>query len=682
MRTQLPDSVTRMEETAFGDVADLIAQARGEGPPKDRRQVQLILGRWDSASLLRDLAQEGIATEAQRLDADEILIQVVPERDTPVAVAAGGSPRAACHAAYLLLERVLGFGFFLVGDQIPDLRTWKPQAMKLRTKPAMKHRLFLTHPFFAGPWRYCCRLWGEAEWRHMIDWMRRKRFTHMVSYHDEGGYLWGDAFIDAFPKARTRDHEGFVMDPDRRTELNRHIFRYAADSGVSIAYRFMYSVLPQSYAKTRPDLVLHPQPTNSVSVCPGDPECQDIMELFWGHILEKHPPADDQLYLISAYGHRQTTCEHIRDRSVPALDAVRVLSNLDPDGRVFIDAPTTPDPEENWEEWRSLFRALPPEVGVVDWDSGIRSEDDWGGLASGDRPWMPLVHVSRTGHYPPVSVTAKGAELHGVWSEAKAGGACGAIAMNVLANTSSNLSDYAAELGWNADLEPADHRLDYARRRYGAYWAEGMARAYDRMGASLVPELSLPLSERSMEQRIRMAEEAGELDKEWLRGWINTASEWLECACSARSFAMASLPDDEAALPARFMSETAYVEWRALGILALLRSHMANGAGEAGRLVSEAVDRLRALSRSYDTPDLRMAGIPELAKEAEVRLTRWFLEDWRRVGEGSPRYGAKAWLIPALEYFREYEAAVLTAGPDYGRKEAERALELMGPAPY
>lgn len=121
----------------------------------------------------------------------------------------------------------------------------------------------------------------------------------MVCYHDEGSYLWGRAFYDAFPQARTRDNNGFVMHPERRTDLNRRIFRYAQDSGVEAAYRFMYSVLPQSFARVRPNLALHPQPTNSVSICPGEPVCSSAMKRFWTSILDAHPPVEEQLYLVA-----------------------------------------------------------------------------------------------------------------------------------------------------------------------------------------------------------------------------------------------------------------------------------------------------------------------------------------------------------------------------------------------
>lgn len=674
MRTCLPDAVTRVEETAFGDVADLIVEAQGGEGPERTAQVQLILGRWSTASLLRELAGDRVSEECRHLAADEIYLRVLSDANPPVAIALGGSPQAACHAAYAFLEKVLRFGFFLVGNRIPDLNLWRPEPVLIRMRPALSRRLFLSHPFFAAPWRYCCRLWGEDQWRHTIDWLRRKRYTHLVSYHDEGGYLWGRIFGDTFPEARTRDNAGFVMEPDRRTELNRQVFRYAQDSGLSIAYRFMYSVLPQSFAQAHPELVLHPQPTNSVSVCPGEPECASIMEQFWTAILETHPPTDDQLYLVSTYGHRQLTCEHVRDRTVPALDAVRVIRRLDPDARVFVDAPNSPDPEANAREWESLQRVLPADVGIVDWDSGLRAVEDWGGLAGGQRAWMPVVHLSRTGYYPPVCATIKEEQLHALWLEASEGGASGVIAFNVLANTSSTLTDYAAELGFDPTLQPDTHRLDYACRRYGPQAADGMSRAYRRFLAGLVPELSLPLSRRSLEQSILRAAQAGELNEAWLCEWVRRADEWLESACTARSLAMGAVKDDEDPIPSRFMQETAYVEWRALGILALLRAHMASSPQEAGKLVTEAVRRLRALARTYDRPDLRIADIPELARRNGVRLTRWFLSDMRAVGGSSPEYGAKAGLIPALEDFVQYEAVVLAAAPEAAQEEALRLL--------
>lgn len=84
--------VTRVEESAFEDVSSLIIEARGEGPADGRSAVQLILGRWDTAPLLRRLGDDTTLDDCNRLHPDEIYLRVIPDEDPPTALTIGGSP--------------------------------------------------------------------------------------------------------------------------------------------------------------------------------------------------------------------------------------------------------------------------------------------------------------------------------------------------------------------------------------------------------------------------------------------------------------------------------------------------------------------------------------------------------------------------------------------------------------
>jgi len=678
MKLVLPDRIESPEDVVYADVEDLLTQAAGS-PVCHRREdpsePRIVLGRLGSSEPIHRLVESGAVPDPGLLMPDEILVHAVEGAGPPTVLATGGSPRAAGHAAYHLLEHVLGFGFFPVSDRIPDLGAWTPKTMSVRLRPAFKERLFLTHSFFAGPWRYCCRTWDADEWENLLTWVRRKRFTGIVCFHDEGSHMWGRAFFDAFPEVGRRGNlPGFVMDPDQRTDTNKHVFRFAREGGLRVVYKLMYSVLPNVFARAHPELTLHPQPTDSVSVCPGGPECLDIMRAFWEAVLETHPPEKEQVYFVSPYQHRRPTCEHVRGRGIPCLDAVELVTELDPDARIFVDTPCSPDQDLNRREWQDLAPLLPAGAGVVDWDSGLRTQEVWPELAAGHRSWMTTVHVSRTGLYPPVSVTIKPPQMREFWRAAREAGAEGVVTFNVLANSSTHLCDYAAELGWDPDLDPDEHMRGYCVRRYGAFASLAMKRAYQRMTASLVPALCLPQAPRSGERQLRRALDDGHLTDEWLRQRIGEANAWLEGACSARAFAMAYVPDDEAAIPGRFLKECAYVEWRSLGLLALLRSHKTHDPHEAAKLVVEAVERLRNLAQAYEQPDLSMEGVAGLGHTRGLRYTQWFLSDWRAVGGDAADYGGKAWLIPALEHFPDYEQAVLDAAPDAARA---LAIELL-----
>jgi len=678
MKLVLPDRMESPEDVVYTDVEDLLTQAAG-APVSHRREdpaePHIVLGRPGTSEQIRRLVELGAIPDPALLTPDEILVHGVLGSGPPTVVATGGSPRAAGHAAYHLLEHVLGFGFFPVSDRIPDLGSWAPRPLSVRLRPAFKERLFLTHSFFAGPWRYCCRTWDADEWENLLTWVRRKRFTGIVCFHDEGSHMWGRAFFDAFPEVPKRGSlPGFVMDPDQRTDLNRHVFRFARESGLRVVYKLMYSVLPNVFAQAHPELALHPQPTDSVSVCPGGPECVDIMRAFWEAVLQAHPPEREQIYFISPYQHRRPTCEHVRGRCVPCLDAVELVTELDPDARVFVDTPCSPDSEHNRLEWDDLATLLAAQTGIVDWDSGLRGGDGWAELKARHRPWMATVHISRTGLYPPVSVTIKSPQMREFWRDAREAGAEGVVAFNVLANSSTHLCDYAAELGWDPDLEPAEHLRGYCVRRYGAFASLAVMRAYQRITESLVPALCLPQAPQSAERQLRRALDDGLATDEWLRQRISEANAWLEGACTARAFAMAYVPDDEAAIPSRFLKECAYAEWRSLGILALLRSHRAGDPREAAKLVAEAVERLRNLAQAYEQPDLSMEAVAGLGQARGLRYTRWFMSDWRAVGGDSQDYGGKAWLIPALEHFPDYEQAVLDAAPGQAK---DLALELL-----
>lgn len=680
MQVILPDSSTPGEEVAFDDLVALLSRATGRPVAEHRGRLHpgggpaFLVGRLEHSPALRALEDPDLVS-LYSAGRSEILVKTLPENQPPVIVATGVSARAAADAVYCLLEDVLGFGFFPEQEQVPDLSAWQPHPLRVQARPTFEERLYATNAFWAAPWRYCSRLWDESEWESLIVWLRRKRFTGLVCYNDEGGHLWGRAFFDAFPEVpRKGALRGYVMDPDRRTELNHSIFRLARANGLNVAYKLMYSVLPDLIADAHPELLLHPQPTDSVAVCAATPECPDMMRRFWSRILQLHPPEERQLYIVCPYHHRAPVCEHVRSRSLPALDAVGLLRDMDPDARIYLETPCGLDPEANAREWSDYRSQIPGDVGVVDWASGLEEPGPRPDQVGCGPSWLTTIHLSRPGLYPPVSASITPERMQAEWSEVTRLGAAGVIVTNLIANSSTYLCDYAAGLNWNAGLRPDTHLLAYGRRRYGARAAEGMARAYAHMAHCLVPELTLPGASLSLERQLVDLAADGGVTREWLAEQIADVSGWLEAACSARAIALEALEDDEATIPERFMRESAYAEWRCLTILALLRAHKSVSPVEAAELVVEAVDHLRALAARYRYPDLCMEGIRQLAKERGVVYTPWFYENWRLVGERKGDAEQRAWLFPTYEYFPEYERAVLAAAPEHVR---EAALNLL-----
>lgn len=680
MQIILPNASEPEEEVAFDDLASLLARALGRPVARHRGRIHpaggaaIVVGRLDQSPCLRAL-EDGDLAAVYSAEPGEILVKVLPDLPVPIILATGMSPRASVDAIYCLLEEVFGFGFFLEGEWIPDLAAWRPRPVRIRRRPAFEDRYFTSNAFWAAPWRHCPRLWDDQEWIQLIEWLRRKRFTGLVCYNDEGGHLWGRAFFEAFPDVpRRQSLRGFVMDPERRTELNQRVFRHARGNGLQVVYKLMYSVLPDLIREARPDLLLHPQFTDSVAVCAATPECPDMMRRFWTRILQLHPPAEEQTYIVCPYAHRMPVCEHVRGRSLPALDAVSLLRSLDPDARIYLETPCGLDVDANAREWLDYRREIPGDVGVVDWASGLEEpgpRPDQVGFAA---RWLTTIHLSRPGLYPPVNASLSPAEMQAEWSEATHEGASGVIVSNLIAKSSSRLADYAAALNWDPDLPPDTHLLDYAKRRYGENCAEGMAHAYGHLGRSLVPELTLPGAAASLERSLADRVERGDVPTDWLHARIASVNGWLEQICSARAAVMRTVPDDEATMPERFLRECAYVEWRCLTCLALLRAHRVTSPVEATELVVEAVDHLRALAARYRTPDLSMGGIRRFAKSRGIVYTEWFLENWRKVGERKGEPEQRAWLFPTYEYFPEYEKAVLRAAPAHVRTAAENLI--------
>lgn len=683
MQVLLPGRSTTEEDLAFADLADLLSRATGvQVRPHLSAHLggvrpAIVVGRAGESPLVRSLCMGECMHDIEDLAPDEILVHAVPDSDPPAVVVTGGSSRAAVDAIYVLLEEVLGFGFFPEGERIPNLRQWVPGPLHLRLRPAMRERLFLTHPFWAAPWRYCSRLWDANEWEALILWLRRKRFTGLVCFHDEGSHLWGKAAcIWPLPKAKGRDAlRGFVMPPDQRTALNTRVFHLARSRGISIVYKLMYSVLPDVYAETRPDLPFHPQRTDSVAICAASPECPRAMRTFWERILALHRPEEKQMYIVCPYQHREHVCEHVHDRTVPALDAIEIIRSLDADARIYIETPCGPDREANLREWSELRECLPSGVGAVDWSSGLKEPEPGSEFDGFGGPWMTTIHLSRPGFYPPANAALTPEQMQSMWATARDKGAEGVVVFNVLANTSSYHCDYAAALSWDPSITSEQHLPRYARRRYGEGPADGMVLAYKHMSRALVQELTLPGAPNSLEKTLAAADPKAPGHCEAMRRELERVNEWLEATCSARTAASEALKrNDEELLPQRFLRETAYVEWRCLGLLALLRAHLANSPTEAASLVVESVRHLRRLGWSYHYGDLAMSQIRERAREGRIRYTEWFLANWRDVGRRWITEVPRSWLLPTYEYFEDYERAVLAAAPEHVREMARALL--------
>jgi hypothetical protein len=139
-------------------------------------------------------------------------------------VLAGAKPYSCLYAAYHLLERHLGCGFFEDGDQVPKAATVQVGAINDVCKPRFSWRVYVTIMEYAYSGM---RWWDWDQFKAWVDWMVKKRFNlwYPCRLHSYTG-------IGALAAAKLGVPIPLTEYQRQRQELMRRVFAYARERGI------------------------------------------------------------------------------------------------------------------------------------------------------------------------------------------------------------------------------------------------------------------------------------------------------------------------------------------------------------------------------------------------------------------------------------------------------------------
>jgi hypothetical protein len=636
--------------------------------------------RQDNSAIDDALKATGATTK--QLGNEGGLIHSLAVGDKLLVILTGDTPRGACHAAYSFLEQEVGIGFFIDGDRIPRPESIALKQLHREEIPVVPIRGIFYHYIWKHPHANNWRLWSWERWQSALDWMRRKRFNVLPIFHDEGGYLWGDVIFKAFPEIKKNDKTlaQFVVDPTWRTELNHKIFQHARASGIQIAYNLFYSQVPEFFADFHPELKYHPLNMRNLGISAQQPQCKEIMRRYWKAILETHGIDNSHLYFICPYAHEKPLPEYYPNHNAPALQAIDVVKELDPQARIFMESwcwkyrhereaeKTIPLLTSNAnKEWEVFDKELPRDIGVAEWDLKRMHESLPAGFNG--RPYVQLTHTTMEGQWPPQTARTHPQWMINFFGNAIDHGAQGVLVFHILANTNEILADLSERVCWKRRPEVKEFYGDYARRRFGPDTAAAMAQSIELFcdsvdlgaGPSAPYNFSLALSFpgffRSAESHLAECQETGEARKKWLQDRITLME--AKAAIAARAIlsarSVAAQMHDEPFFD-RYMFELDYVAGRFEGIIQLYRAHLV--AGENPELAEQHFQRALAAFRSVKElfrhdKGYHMSAIQEL--EPTVPFTAGFLADWETRGYWEPR---SRWFHIVWERMNEFERIV------------------------
>jgi hypothetical protein len=608
----------------------------------------------------------------------------------------------ASHAVYSFLEKEVGIGFFIDGDQVPQLDGVRLNGIDRIETPAVSIRGLFFHYIWKHPHANCWRLWSWEGWRNSIDWMRRKRFNTLPLFHDEGGYLWGDVIFKAFPEIPQNDEtlSQFVVDPAWRTELNKRIIAYARESGIRIAYNLFYSQVPEFFADFHPELKYHDLNMRNVGISAIQPECKQIMKRYWKAILDTYGIDDSHLYFVCSYRHERNLPPYYEDHNEPTLQALEVLKELDPQAQMFIESWCWKYKHEKTEErtielltanvgknWKAFDRGIPKEVGVVEWDLHRNHGDGLPEVFEGRR-YLQLVHTNMEGWWPPSTTRNPPQWLVDYFAKALQNRAEGFLFFHIQAGNTEINADLAAALSWTPKLDLDHFYRDYARRRFGEEAAAPLAESLRLFcdvadfGATsktrdVFVTLSFPGFDGSAETQLRDALTRPVTErKRWIQERLQEIGKKAELAGKALLMARSAAPTlTSQEFYQRHLWELDYLAARFEGITSLYKAHLCDGA-QAELLFERAVNAFGQIKELFrHRKDYHMSEIRNL--EPDVPYTAAFLRDWETRGFWEPR--SKSFHV-VWERIPEFEQLLLSLRPSrtnaLTRNRAEEATVL------
>jgi hypothetical protein len=685
------------ERAASGDLADCILQMVGQRPLLVRGAADLAaveaeaifaIGTPDSNPLIARQTQSG----ADRLALDGLgpqgfAVQSGQLDGKPVLALAGQTGVAAMYATSTYLEKACGVGFFNDGNRVPPMAALPITGLSYRETPHFQQRVWLHHAVWTRPYDRSFRLWAFDDWKRLIDWMRRKKLNALNLFHDEGTYLWGDAIFRAFPEIpkNTQTLQHFTMLPEYRTELNRRIFHYARDHGVSILYNLFYSQVPDFFAQYFPELGYHQLQMGNLGICASQPACAQVMRRYWDEILDLYGLDETHLYGVCGYQHEAPLCEHFDTRTEPTRQAFELLRSLDPKARLFVEnwcwyygRKPGKNPEHALHEWEEFHKTLPMEVGVYDWDRVARP---WrptmrppGAAFNWYKPreWISLHHLTMEWSAPPdygwQSLTDT---IHSIETGAEHE-AMGLGTFHILARTNELPSYVFAEMAWAPKRSQAELVDAYLKLRFRPESLAALTASFAAHFEAVTPDARMlgvnPTNcwpaEWALVQKLRT--EGRSASRAYLDEKL--ADFQVRAAQTEKALALAqSVASQEMGNPFydSYVWQLNYLKNRWYGLSEFFGAYQTEptteservAAGEHFHHVLAAFYRLRAMYR--DDPGIKMSGLSQA--HTDVRYNPTFLENWQitiwRESE-TIRHHNVVW-----EFFPEYEARLLALGP-------------------
>jgi len=634
--------VRRIDDPSQGDVDEPIC---------------IMMGTPEDCPPLRRLACEtGLDLSAKTLGDEGCVSACRIAEGKTVIVLTGATAQGACHAVYSFLENVLDVGFFIDGDRVPDLDVVDLSDLNRVETPAVPRRALFHHSAWKFPHATSWRLWGWENWKDTIDWMRRKRFSQVPFFHDEGTYLWGDAIFQAFPELKKNDEtlKDFVVDPVWRTELNKRLFSYVRESGMSTVYNLFFSQVPTCFKTAYPDLTYHDMAMYNAGICATQPECKDFMLRFWSKIIELYGIDDCHEYHVCPYQHERNLCEHYDDRIEQSKMTMDVLKEIDPRAKFFFETWCWKyRHEEHMEKrtwdvveanagkaWPLFNEAMPPEVGVSEWDMKKNHGHCLPDPTFAGRPWVQLLHTNMEGWNPP----SVGGHCHpefmvDYFDKAIDDGALGVWYFHIAANENDIIADLASKIGWEKKPDVDAFYKDYSRRRFGEEVADTLAesvKAYvDCVGSKeLKLDLTFPGFHHGAEHRLRMCKETGEAHKKFIQDNLDMFARHEELFNRALMLARGVSSRVEGnPFFENYMWELDYCAARFEGVQSMFQSHLlaSSDPEQAATYHDRTMDAFYTVIELFsDCREYFMSDIRDI--EPDVPYTAAFIKDWRWTG--------------------------------------------------
>jgi hypothetical protein len=239
---------------------------------------RILIGRTESNGITKKLVQEGIVRLSSDYPGlDGFVIKHVQTNGITCLVLGGSMDRGTLYAAYDLLEKFCGVGFFQDGERIPQTQNISVKNANVAERPFFEDR---GHNYWNAHWilpRYSSRFWKIDDFKKYFDWMAKHKLN--MTWFDMSTYrnFSGSAFQKTFPEVGPPVEKplfqynmfgnkvtpplfepgycmGWAWPNEYRDKLTREAFSYGRDLGIRIAYSFVEGDVTPAFQKIHPEI--------------------------------------------------------------------------------------------------------------------------------------------------------------------------------------------------------------------------------------------------------------------------------------------------------------------------------------------------------------------------------------------------------------------------------------------